>query len=60
VYEAPNPDGTTEHIVIRQRPITFDNRGYIAIISAKGGRPKPEDEKTFFDNFKVREVIQVR
>src|SRR5262249_13837184 len=50
VVEGPATDGTMQ-LVIRQ--VAVGSNAYFGAVGAKNGRPKPEDENGFFDNFEV-------
>lgn len=50
VVDASGPDGAGQLVV---RMVVVGSTAYVGVIGAKGGRPRPEDENGFFDNFEV-------
>jgi hypothetical protein len=50
LVEGPATAGTIQFVI---RQVTVGSNVYVAMIGAKGGRPTPEDENGFFDNFEV-------
>jgi hypothetical protein len=50
LIESPATEGKAQ-VVLRQ--VTVGSNVYIGMVGAKGGRPTPEDENGFFDNFEI-------